>query len=82
MAETPRQRSRQTFLFFLFLSGGKQIGKKGKIERRFVFSSGFGGYHFDFFKPIFCFLRTNEVKEGHLVDALALRGEEGRGRLR
>ena len=82
MAETSRQKSRQTFLFFLFLSGGKQIRKEGKGRTKVCFLFRVWGYHFDFFKPVFCFLRTNEVKEGHLVDALALRGEEGRGRLR
>jgi len=37
MAETPRQKSRQTFLFFLFLSGGKQIRKEGKDRTKVCF---------------------------------------------
>jgi hypothetical protein len=37
MAETPRQKSRQTFLFFLFLSGGKQIKKEGKDRTKVCF---------------------------------------------
>ena len=35
--------------------------------------------------PVFCSLRVvecDQVSEGHLVDALALRGDEGRDRLR
>ena len=36
-------------------------------------------------EPVFCSLRVvecDQVYEGHLVDALALRGDEGRDRLR